>query len=899
MEVGTLMRRDAIRYALVIVALVAAVTLWAGLRPEALGGRAHSLAPAAAQAQAADELALVATVTSTSTGTATSTATPTTTGTPTPTGTITNTPTITGTPTASGTVTLVPTIFLSTPSGPPGSTVTITGGGFTPSSPISITVGGQIVVPTGGLVTANPFGGFGATITIPSSLPIGQTVITASDSRLQQVQVPFTVTTGSTPGATALNSAPNAGPPGAQVVLSVPVGGLPASAAASVVFTDAAAGNPSAQLIGGTVNADGSLSLSVSIPGQATAGAASIQVAANGVVLTTTFTVQPAIVASPPTAQAGATVQVTGNGFAANRTITITVAGQVAATTSSVTTNSLGSFAATVAVPVAVAAALTTITAADGANSASAPFVVTTGVVTPTGTAVTTSGATATPTSGFVPFPTVVLPTLVPPTSTVPPGITPSPAPTRSTSARPLTTAFFAEGYTGQARTNGKASFVENLNVLNPGAGSASVTFTYFVQGSGHQVVINRAVAPHTAMRESVNGDVGPDKLVAVEVTSPQVIGVTRSIDRLTASGSRLDSSTTVPVSAPARTWGFPEGYTGSTFQEYLTLLNPSRTMAQVTVRLAPQASSDDGARVLRLVVPAQGRSTADIRALNHGNSVSSVGMLVSSDQPLVAERVEYFGAGTGSAKFGSTVSAGIGAPSRDLRIPFGSAGGATQGRGGTLQAVGDQAYVTILNPSLSGKPASVTVSLTDSGGRSLGHAVVIRVAPGTRQTVSANQVIGPHSAGPYSIAVDADAPIEAEVAQYFGGSPNVGTSPGVALPALTRATAGAVLSALATRQATGEAVTQRVYLYDPYGAALKVSATFYGGNGRTAQGVYSVQAGGITAIDVNQVTRALPQGPIGARLARLSGPGGFVTVAIGRTNDGRSATEDVGVAVP
>jgi hypothetical protein len=193
----------------------------------------------------------------------------------------------------------------------------------------------------------------------------------------------------------------------------------------------------------------------------------------------------------------------------------------------------------------------------------------------------------------------------------------------------------------------------------------------------------------------------------------------------------------------------------------------------------------------------------------------------------------------------------------------------------------------------------SVTVSFTDNKGHALGHAAAVRVAPGTRQTVSANPVIGPHAAGPFSISVDANGPIMAETAQYFGGSPNVGTHPGVALPALTSATARALLSALATRQSDGTPVNQRLYLYDPYQAPIRVAVTFYSGKGATAQAVYQVQATGLTAIDLNQATRALPAGPVGARLTIQSGSGGFVATAVGRTADGRSATEDVGVPSP
>ena len=92
-------------------------------------------------------------------------------------------------------------------------------------------------------------------------------------------------------------------------------------------------------------------------------------------------------------------------------------------------------------------------------------------------------------------------------------------------------------------------------------------------------------------VRESVNTDVGPNKLVAAQVSSPGTIYASRTIARVAANGARLDGSTAQGVATPGTSWGFPEGYTGATFQEYLTLLDPGQTVANVAITLAPQAS--------------------------------------------------------------------------------------------------------------------------------------------------------------------------------------------------------------------------------------------------------------------------------------------------------------------
>ena len=96
----------------------------------------------------------------------------------------------------------------------------------------------------------------------------------------------------------------------------------------------------------------------------------------------------------------------------------------------------------------------------------------TTGTSTTTATASTTSTSTATVT--FTPTPTTT------PTQTG--TVTATPTPTATSS--PVVTYYFAEGYTGQATTNGKATYTETLNVLNPGGATAYVTCLLYTSPS-------------------------------------------------------------------------------------------------------------------------------------------------------------------------------------------------------------------------------------------------------------------------------------------------------------------------------------------------------------------------------------------------------------------------------
>jgi uncharacterized membrane protein len=462
------------------------------------------------------------------------------------------------------------------------------------------------------------------------------------------------------------------------------------------------------------------------------------------------------------------------------------------------------------------------------------------------------------------------------------------------------TTLYFAEGYTGTAAANGKATFRETLNILNPDARAASVTITYYIQGESKPVVVQRAVPATSVWREDVNTDVGADKIVATVVTSSQGIFATRTISRVAANGTRLDDSTTSAATTPATRWDFAEGYTGITFQEYLVVLNTSTITSTVTVHLAPEAASSSEPREFSFKVPPLSRATVNIRALNAGDSAQSVGMIVDSSQPIVAERVEYFGNGSGSGKYGAIVSSGLPAPAQDLQIGYGSAGGAAPDAQGTPRPLGDQQYVTLLNPAASGPAAQVTAHFQDASGVALGQPVSIDVPPGTRRTIIANLALGKKAIGPFSVSLHAkDAPIQAEAAQYFGGSPNLGQHPGIGLPALTQGAPAMVLTDLSTRLADGAAVARTVYLYNPTTSLVSVEGVYLDGNGDLTTAGYTIAPGGITAIDINSALPASFQaGSLGAEFLATSS-GGFLAYALGHTTGGSGAIEEVGTAIP
>ena len=441
---------------------------------------------------------------------------------------------------------------------------------------------------------------------------------------------------------------------------------------------------------------------------------------------------------------------------------------------------------------------------------------------TPTGSPSVTQTPTQTPTQS----PTQTFTTT--PTQTPTPTGTVTQTPTATATGTPIISYYFAEGYTGQGSTNGKATFTETLNMLNPTCYAAPVTIAYYSSAGGAPQLVSTSIPPVSELMENVNNDVGLDKIISAVVSSPAKIYVTRTISRVSASSGRLDGSTTVPATVPSTSWTFAEGYTGMTFQEYLAVFNPGSSTANVKIQAAPQATTAVTAPSQTVSVAATSRTTVNVRSLFSDSHIKSVGLIVTSDQPIVCERVEYFGDGVGSGKFGSTVTDGMTTLSAQYRIPFGSSGGGSLLASGASQNSGDEHYVAILNPN-AGSSVTVTLTYASASGQQIGQPKSVIVAGGDRVTVVSNPVVGSAN-NPFSVALGASASVDAEGVQYFGGSPNIGSHPGAVIPAASVVATDAFFSGLFTTLPDGTAVNRKVYLYNPGSSPVQVAASYFPG---------------------------------------------------------------------
>ncbi len=204
--------------------------------------------------------------------------------------------------------------------------------------------------------------------------------------------------------------------------------------------------------------------------------------------------------------------------------------------------------------------------------------------------------------------------------------------------ATPLTTWYFAEGYTA-------SNFSERYIVSNPSTSvSANVKVTY-LKSDGTTVADTTTLGPgaqHVFLASSKLADGTPNSAV---VTADQPFLAERFISFHytgpvgNVGASSIPGATDVlGAAAPGHLFEFAEGYSGGQFGEWLTLENPGTQLAHVQVTYLPDNGS--APTVVTYPVGPNSRATVYTNAVMPNQSFS---MQVVSDQLIVAERPMYF----------------------------------------------------------------------------------------------------------------------------------------------------------------------------------------------------------------------------------------------------------------
>ena len=380
-----------------------------------------------------------------------------------------------------------------------------------------------------------------------------------------------------------------------------------------------------------------------------------------------------------------------------------------------------------------------------------------------------------------------------------------------------------------------------SLAILNPGGLPAVVHVSLLpdARGGGQPRQISPAIPPYTRATVDLAGLAGPLRQFGIRVQADRRIAATL------IQTVRGVARTSAPVVAPRQDWLLAEGFTGLSFQETISLLNPTAAPVTVSVRLLPEDGAT--ATVLTYTVPGERQISVDVsRAAPH----RSLAAEVRATAPVVVSRTLRFGA-TGS---GLTTSPGT--PLASSTWLF--AAGSTTGR--------FQTFLTLVNPGTL--PAAATASFYDSQGRSLGNRTV-RIGAGHRGTMALNRLI---VNADFATFVTSSEPIVVERPLYLG-DPNGRSVSGTVIP-------GANGASLAASFADGDSSTgsrERILLLNPTARAARVEATFYSAGATTQEPVrISITLPPLArrSIDVAAALHGRLSGPHGSVLRSLNGVG-------------------------
>ncbi len=197
---------------------------------------------------------------------------------------------------------------------------------------------------------------------------------------------------------------------------------------------------------------------------------------------------------------------------------------------------------------------------------------------------------------------------------------------------QPATRFYFAEGTT-------RPGFDEYLTLANPGDQPAEVTVGYLFNGANPQDQ-PVTVQPHSRYTIMVNAVVGPNRDVSMVVDSDQPIVAERPM-YFNYGGWCTDGTVALGATGSSANLMFAEGTTRAGFLEYLCLANPNDSDASVTLTYT---FADGTTKPVTYRVAANSRSTVYVNA--EIAAERDVSVVLTSDQPVVAERPMYFAYG-------------------------------------------------------------------------------------------------------------------------------------------------------------------------------------------------------------------------------------------------------------
>ncbi len=302
------------------------------------------------------------------------------------------------------------------------------------------------------------------------------------------------------------------------------------------------------------------------------------------------------------------------------------------------------------------------------------------------------------------------------------------------------TTYYFAEGCT--------RSFQEYLTLGNPNPAPANVQVLYMFP-TGDWQTEQVTVLANSRSTIDVNSSVGYDHDVSVRIASDQAIVAERPMyfdyNGLTGGSDVLGAT------SPGTTWYFAEGYTGPGFDEWVCVLNPGDTAADLTFRFQTQEAGE----IVKTGFNVAPHSRATFKANDLLDGVTyQTSLKLESSQPVVAERPMYFSySGNGGWDWtgGHCV---MGSPSPSKSFFF--AEGTTRG--------GFEQWLTLQNPGSE----AITVDAVYQLGAGQGDNVTRKytIGAGQRATVFVENEVGAEK--DVSVKLTSSSDFLAERPMYF-----------------------------------------------------------------------------------------------------------------------------------
>ena len=327
----------------------------------------------------------------------------------------------------------------------------------------------------------------------------------------------------------------------------------------------------------------------------------------------------------------------------------------------------------------------------------------------------------------------------------------------------PRTTWYFAEG----ATTGGFNTF---YLLLNPGTSDASVTITYLRAGMAPRT---RTYVVRPGARETVwvnkeawsDGDslASAEVSARIDATAPIIAERAMYLDR--AGQLFTAGHDSVGLTAPSTRWLLAEGATGTYFDLFILLANPSGTDADVRLRFLLQ----DGTVVEHAqTVAAMSRATVWVDALGAdpaliaanplyarlADTAVSTDVIVDNGVGVLVERAMWWPGGPDTWAEAHN-SGGVTSSALRWALAEGEVGGTRQ----------TQTYVLVSNPGTS--PATVTVSLLSESAAPETQTFTVP-ASSRFNLVPGSDEHFPNAAGRrFGLTFDSTAPIVVERAMY------------------------------------------------------------------------------------------------------------------------------------